>query len=219
MEKEIKDKIHKTGTTTLVIKCADGIVVGADMRRTLGGQIRAGKVEKIHYLTDNVITTWAGNVSDIQLLTKLIKAELRLKELRTNNQATMKEIANLVAGIVYQHIRTPAMWLAVTSFSVAGFDAKGYSAYEIGIDGSVSEIDTFDAGGSGMFFVMGSLEKEYHDSLTTEQGIKLAEKALQSSIGRDVASGDGYIIYTVKQDTIKKVFEKEYKETIVEKTK
>jgi proteasome beta subunit len=76
----VKDnEIMKTGTTTLGIKCKDGIVLAADKRATAGNFIANKKVDKVLEVSKNMALTTAGSVSDIQLLVKLLKAELRLK--------------------------------------------------------------------------------------------------------------------------------------------
>ena len=86
----------KTGTTTLGIVCKDGVVLAADKRATAGHMIVDKRTLKVHKITDDVAVTIAGTVSDAQLLIKLIRAELKLKEIRTTKQATAKEAANLL---------------------------------------------------------------------------------------------------------------------------
>ena len=95
----------KTGTTTLGLVCKNGLVLAADRRATAGYFVAAKKVEKVLKITDDIAVTIAGTVSDIQLVVKLIKAELRLKQIKTGKVNTVKEAANLLAGIVYQNIR------------------------------------------------------------------------------------------------------------------
>lgn len=83
MSDELKSIIKK-GTTTVGIVCKDGIILAADKRVTLGGAIVSNKtVDKVLKITDNLAVTTAGSVSDIQLVVKLIKAELSLKKIRT----------------------------------------------------------------------------------------------------------------------------------------
>ena len=73
----------KTGTTTVGILCKDGVVIVADMRATADHMIVDKRAEKVHILSDDFACTIAGTVSDARLIIKLIKAELKLKEVRT----------------------------------------------------------------------------------------------------------------------------------------
>ena len=73
----------KTGTTTVGIVCKDGIVLAADKRATAGHMIVDKRADKVHILSEDFAVTIAGNVSDAQLIIKLTRAELKLKEVRT----------------------------------------------------------------------------------------------------------------------------------------
>ena len=95
----------KTGTTTVAIKCSDGVVLAADKRATAGYLVANKKVEKIVKITDNLAVTTAGTVSDIQLLIKLIRAELKLKSIRINRDLSVKEAVSLLSNMVYNNIR------------------------------------------------------------------------------------------------------------------
>ena len=43
MDNELKNSILKTGTSLVGIKCKDGVILAADRKMTLGGQIIAHK--------------------------------------------------------------------------------------------------------------------------------------------------------------------------------
>ena len=88
----------KTGTTTIGLVCKDGIVLASDKRATSGYLIAWKKFDKIIQITDTVAVTVAGSVSDVQLLTKYLKAELKLKDIRTGRETSVKEAASLLAG-------------------------------------------------------------------------------------------------------------------------
>ena len=78
----VEDKdLMKTGTTTVALLCKDGVVMGADKRATSGYIVAHKKFDKIINITDSIAVTVAGTVSDVQLLAKYIKAELKLKRI------------------------------------------------------------------------------------------------------------------------------------------
>ena len=108
-----ENKQIKTGTTTLGLICKDGIVLAADKRATAGYFVASKKVEKIIQLSDDLAVTIAGTVSDIQLVTKLIKAELKLKTIRTGKDNTVKEAVNLLSGIVFKRLSSYLLYRRV----------------------------------------------------------------------------------------------------------
>ena len=137
----IQDNVKK-GTTTVGIFCKDGIVLAADKRATMGYNFVADKkVDKVYQITDNMAITMAGTVLDAPLITKLIKAELSLRKIRTERESSVKETANLLGTIVYQNIRKFSPILGITGFLLGGKDNVGFHLYELAPDGSVMEYD------------------------------------------------------------------------------
>jgi len=193
----------KTGTTTVGVKCADGVVLGADMRATAGGMVVQKDVMKIVKITDMMAITTAGNVSDIQLLIKLIRAELKLKEVRTGIKPNIKASANLLAGMVYNTIRNP-YFPGVAHFLLGGADKSGVYLYDVFPDGSLNLHKDYVTTGSGMVFALGVMEAGYKKDLSLADGVKLAKKAINAALQRDTHSGEGIVIYTITSSGVKK---------------
>lgn len=199
---------RKTGTTTVGLVCKDGIVLAADKRATAGNLIVEKKGEKIHHVIDNIGITEAGSVSDNQLLLKLVKAELKLKEVRTNRKVTVQEAANLTAGIIYSNIRRFSIVPALSHFLMGGKDASGYHLYDLYADGSIMEIEDFVSTGSGSVMAYGVLETLYDSKMSVDDGIKLAVKAINAGIQRDNASGGGVDVAVIDSKGFRKVMTK-----------
>ena len=205
----MEDKELKTGTTTIGIVCKDGIVLAADKRATSGYLITYKKFDKIITITDNIAVTVAGTVSDVQLLTKYLKAELRLKDIRTGRETTGKEAASLLANFVYNNIRKLSLIPGISHFIVGGKDSKGVHLYDLSPDGSIVEVDDYISSGSGSVMAFGVLETLYRKGLSIDEGVKLAAKGVNAAVQRDIASGNGIDIVTITKDGIKKVLSKE----------
>lgn len=205
-----EDKILKTGTTTVGIVCKEGIVLAADRRATLGGRIIIEKnTEKIVSITDDIAVTTAGSVSDVQLLIKVLKAQLKLMEVRRDRKATVKEASNLLATMVYNNIRKFSLIPSITGFLLGGRDDNGVYLYGLYIDGSITLFDDYTSDGSGFMFAIGVLENSYKKGITINEGIKLAIQAVNAAIQRDAATGNGIDVVTITKDGVKKVYGKE----------
>lgn len=203
------ENILKTGTTTVGILCKDGVVLAADKRATAGSMIVDKRADKVHIINEDLAVTIAGNVSDAQLLIKLIRAELKLKEVRTNKNPTSKEAANLLGGLLYSNIRRMSMLPGITHFLLAGKDKEGLHLYDLYPDGSVTEVTDFVSSGSGSVFALGVLETQYRPDITTADGVKLALKSVNTALQRDSCSGNGIDIVVVSDKEVKKVMHKE----------
>ncbi len=198
----------KTGTTTVGIKCKDGIVLAADTRATAGNMIVDKRAKKVHKIIHNVALTIAGTVSDVQLIMKLLKAELTLKNIKTYRKNTVKEAANLLANMTYQNIRKMSMIPGIAHFVLGGFDdndKRHYHLYDIFPDGSLSEVNDFISSGSGSVFAYGVLESQYNPKMTIDEGVELVKKAVNTALQRDSASGNGIDIVTITKEGIKRL--------------
>ena len=203
------DKQLNTGTTTVGIVCSDGLVLAADKRATSGYLIAYKKFEKVIKITDNIAVTVAGTVSDVQLLVKYLRAELKLKDIRTGKTSSVKEAANLLANFVYNNIRRMSMIVGVSHFVLGGKDNEGFHLYDISPDGSIALMDDYVSSGSGSVMAFGVLETLYKHGLSVDEGMKLAAKSVNAAVQRDIASGNGIDIFTITKDGVKKAFTKE----------
>jgi proteasome beta subunit len=206
---KMNEEHYQKGTTTVGIVCKDGIILAADRRATAGGMVVNKKTEKVQLINEDFAVTMAGTVSDAQLLIKLIKAELSLKSMRTGRKATVKEAANLLGGMVYENIRRMSMIPGIAHFLLGGRDTTGCYLYDLFADGSVTDVDDYISSGSGSVFAYGVLETLYKKDMSFDEGVKLAVKAINSALQRDVNTGNGIDVVTISSEGIKKVFEQE----------
>ncbi|MCK4649884.1 hypothetical protein KAT36_01500 [Candidatus Pacearchaeota archaeon] len=208
MDENLKKNILSTGTSLVGIVCKDGIVMAGDRKTTAGGQIVMSKnTQKVCPINDYLVISGTGTSSDIEVAKKLIRAQLKLKELRDKKRATVKEAANLIAASNYRNSRQPAMIPFIAGLMVGGFNENGTAElYSVEPAGSTMKIEDFDANfSSGMPYILGLLEKMYKKGLTIEEGINLAIDAIKSSSERDTASGQGIDVFTITSDGIRHV--------------
>ncbi len=205
----MEDSRLKTGTTTVGIVCKDGIVLAADKRATAGHMIVDKRADKVHVLSDDFAVTIAGTVSDAQLIIKLTRAELKLKEVRTYKKPSAKEAANLLGGILYSNIRRPSMLPGIAHFLLGGKDVHGLHLYDLFPDGSITRITDFISSGSGSVFAYGVLETQYKKDMSADEAVALAVKAINTALQRDSASGNGIDVVVINEKEIKRVMHKE----------
>lgn len=190
----------ETGTTIVGIKTKEGIIIASDKRATMGYLIASKDVEKIIQITDSIIIAAAGMVSDLQFLAKILSANIKLKELRSNRKITVKEAASFLSILMYSRRLIPYFVQVI----VAGKNNDDYGIYSLDPAGSVIEEKKFISVGSGSTFALGVLESEYHEDISLEDAKELAIKAVYSAIQRDIGSGDGIEIVIINDEGIKR---------------
>lgn len=202
-----ENHVLSAGTTTIGLVCKDCIVLAADKRATAGNFIAHKKVDKVVPINDKMALTTSGMVSDIQLLIKLLKAELKLKSIRVDREPNVSEAANLLTNIIYSNVRKQSMIPGITHFLLGGTDTK-LRLYDLYADGSITDIDDFVASGSGGVIAYGVLEASYKKDLSEAEGVELAIKTVNAAMQRDSASGEGIDVYVINKAGVRKAAHK-----------
>jgi proteasome beta subunit len=202
-----ENEVLNTGTTTVGLMCKDCVVLAADKRATAGNFIASKNVNKVIPINDRMALTMSGVVSDLQLLIKLLKAELKLKSIRVDREPSVKEAANLMTNIVYNNVRKFSVIPGITHFLLGGFDSST-QLYDLYADGSITEIDDFVSSGSGSVIAYGVLEANYKKDLSEAEGVELAVKSVNAALQRDSASGEGIDVYVINKAGVKKAASK-----------
>lgn len=211
------EDIMKTGTTTVGIVFRDGVILAADKRATAGYLIAQKDTEKIHNVTDSIAVTMAGTASDAQLLIRLAKAELKLKNIRTQQELHVKEAANLMSRMVYNNLRKPSMMPGISHFIMGGNDSTGSFLYDIFPDGTINECKDYIASGSGSVMAYGVLETSYRKDLSLEEAKSMAIRCINAAIKRDIASGNGIDIFLINSEGAKRIMTQDVEANIKEK--
>jgi len=212
MDNELKKHILRTGTSLIGIVCKDGIIMASDRQTTAGDRIVMHKnTRKTVKISDYLSYSGCGLAAAIRRTSKLLSAELRLKELKSKKRPTVKEAASLLANMIYSQIRQPSMVPDEMGALIAGVNEDGTTElYTIDPAGNITKVEDYDASmGSGMPYILVLLERQYKKDLTIKEGVELAIEALKSSMQRDVASGYGIDVFTITTDGIKQVIEQE----------
>lgn len=211
MDEDLKKSVMKSGTSLVGLVCRDGIVMAGDRKATAGGQIIMQKnAKKVVPINNYLVLSGTGTSSDIELAKKMIRAELKLKELRDKKRPTVAESANFIALLLYKNIRQASMIPFMAGLMVGGLDEDGTaSLYSVEPAGSTIKVEDFDANfSSGMPYILGMLEKNYKKNLSLKEAVSLAVEAIQSAIERDTASGYGIDVITITKDGIQQVSKK-----------
>ncbi len=218
MDEDLKKNIMTTGTSLVGIVCKNGVVMAGDRRTTAGGIVMNKDKLKVDMINEYLVISGTGVASDIELAKKLIRAQLKLKELKDRKRPTVREATGMITMMSYNNIRQPSMIPFMAGLMVGGINEDGTAElYSVEPAGSAVKVEDFDANfSSGMPYILGLLEREWKKDMTIEEGVELALEAIKSSSERDVGSGNGIDVFTITKEGInhvsKQKLEKIYKE-------
>jgi proteasome beta subunit len=190
------DNLKLKGTTTLAIKCVDGVIMATDTRATmLPGFVAHKKVKKVYQITRNIGMTMAGVPAEALNILDILKANASIYNLQRRREAPVSSIANLAATVLFSQRYYPY----AVQIIVGGYDSEGYHLYSLDPFGSAIEDDMI-ATGSGSPVAYGVLESGYNKQMTLKEGLSLAANAIRSAMKRDIYTGDSFDIATVTKD-------------------
>lgn len=189
------DGVVKTGTTTVGLTAADGVVLAADRRASLGGAFVANKdVSKVEQVHPTAATTISGSVGDAQALVRHVRAEASLYETRRGRPMSMDALARVVGDALRGRPVVPVL---------GGVDAEGSHVYYLDGGGGVME-DDYAATGSGMQLAYGVLERQYDPAASLDGAASVAAAAVAAASERDTASGNGLHVVRVTDDGVER---------------
>jgi len=184
------------GTTTLAIKCVDGVIMATDTRATmLPGFVAHKKVKKVYQVTRNIGMTIAGVPAEALNILDLLKANASIFQIRRGREIHVKAVANLASNLLFSQRFYPY----AVQIVIGGYDSEGYHLYSLDPFGSAIE-DNLIATGSGSPVAYGVLESGYNEKITLDEGLALAARAIHSAMKRDIYTGDSFDIVTVTRE-------------------
>ena len=181
----------KKGTTTVGLIAKDAVIVGADMKSTIGYMVDSKVARKVYQLDDHIAMTIAGSVGDALALVRILKAQFKLFKLE-RGPITVKAAANLLSNILQGTRYYPYMAMMI----IGGVDRRGAHVFSVDPVGG-AERDTYTATGSGSPIAYGILEDGFKENMTKEEALQLGVRAVKSARKRDIFSGGDKILAAV----------------------
>jgi len=204
------EEIKKTGTTTvgLIYKGDNsGVVLGSEKKATLGYLVDSITTRKIYPIDERIGITVAGNVGDVQILVKYLKAEANIYKLQRGKGISVKALTSLLANILQGSKYFPYLG----QFVIGGHDEKGPQIFSLDPFGGIVEGDNYYSTGSGSPIAFGVLEDQYRKDINKKDAIKLVVKAITAATRRDIASGGEVAIAVIDQKGYKELSQEEMK--------
>ncbi len=190
------DSLKIKGTTTLALKCADGVILAADTRAImLPGFIASRAVRKVYPITRNVGMTIAGIPAEAENLLDLLRANANIYQLQRNRVMPVRSVGGLASHILFSQRIFPY----AVQILIGGYDTEGYHIFSLDPFGSLIEDDVI-ATGSGSPIAHGVLENEYKEGISLNEGLLVAVKAITAAMKRNIYTGDDINIATITRE-------------------
>lgn len=189
-------EIYK-GTTTIGLKCKDGVVLVSDSRASMGSFIASKGARKIYQISEHVAGSVAGSVGDAEKFMELLNVEASFYRIQNGKELSTKGITTLGTHILHRNRYFPYL----VQVLICGYNTetdKG-EVYSIDPIGGVTEEDVASTG-SGSLIAYGILESEYSPEKTIEENLRLGIKSISIVMERDSGTGNHIKAVVINKD-------------------
>ena len=178
------------GTTVLAFTYQGGVLIAGDRRATEGYQIASTRMEKVFQTDDFSAMAIAGAAGPCVDMANLFRIELEHYEKLDGQPLTCEGKANRLGQMVKANFPMVLQGLVVIPLFV-GYDQKrGIGRiFKYDITGGRYEETTFHAVGSGGKDARNSLKEHFKTSLSEQEAVHVALRALVNAAEEDVGTG------------------------------
>lgn len=183
LQVEYAKKTVRQGSTAIGMVCSDGVLLVAD-KRIVDRLVIPESVEKIFKIDDHIAVTASGIISDARVLVE--RAQVKAQQHTVTYDTPVDSITIVKDICALKQVCTQSGGLRPfgVSLIVAGIDQDGPKVFETDPTGIFFQYKATVIG-EGEPEIEEILGREYKDSLTIEDGLKLALKALNQVLDKN----------------------------------
>ena len=176
LQVEYAKKTVKQGSTAIGIVCKDGVVLIAD-KRIVDPLIIPESVEKIFMIDDHIIATASGILSDARVLIERAQIKAQQHQVTFDTPVDVDEIVKDVCNLKQMCTQSGGLRPFGVALLIAGVDQQNPKLFETDPTGIFFQFKAA-AIGEAETEVEEILKKEYRETMSVDDGIKLGLGAL-----------------------------------------
>ena len=183
LQVEYAKKTVKQGSTAIGIVCSDGVVLVTD-KRIVDVLVVPESVEKIYKIDEHIGATASGILSDARVLVERAQLRAQQHRLTYDSEIDTLSIVKDISDLKQVCTQSGGLRPFGVALLVAGIDLEGPRLYETDPTGIFFQYKA-TAIGEGETEVEQILHKDYKDTITVEDALKLAIGALAKILDKN----------------------------------
>ena len=183
LQVEYAKKTVKQGSTAVGIKCKDGVLLVTD-KRIIDKLMVPKSVEKIFKIDDHIIATAAGIISDARVLIDRSQVKAQQHKVTYDTEIDVLSIVKDICQLKQLCTQSAGLRPFGVSLLITGIDESGAKLYQTDPTGIFFEYKAI-AIGEYESEIEEVLHKEYKETITIEDALKVVIKALAKLIDKD----------------------------------
>lgn len=202
----------KRGTTSVGLKCKDGVVLAVD-KRVSSPLVVAGSVEKIYQIDDHIGAATCGLVADARVLVDKARVESQVNKVTYNEPIDIVTLVKKLCDFEQLYTQHGGVRPFGVALLIAGITDKP-RLFETDPSGALIEYKA-TAIGAGRNTAMELFEERYKEDIVITDAIELALEALNNSTEEKIKESTIEVaVVDSKTKTFKKLSSDELKSYI-----
>lgn len=183
LQVEYAKKTVKQGSTAIGFACKDGVLLVTD-KRIVDTLVVAESVEKIFQVDDHIAATASGILSDARVLIERAQVKAQQHRVTYDNEIDILTIVKDICNLKQICTQSGGLRPFGVSLLFAGVDSTGPKVFETDPTGIFFQFKATVIG-EGETEIEELLHKEYKESMTIDDCLKLAIKGLLKILGEE----------------------------------
>ena len=180
LQVEYAKKTVKQGSSAIGIRCKDGVLLVAD-KRIVDDLIVVESIEKTFMIDNHIAATAAGILSDARVLVERAQLTAQQHRMTYDNPVDVLSVVKDICDLKQVTTQSGGYRPFGVSLLIGGVDDTGVRLFETDPTGIFFEYKATVIG-EGEQVIDEILHKEYKESITVKDGLKLAIRALAKAI-------------------------------------
>lgn len=181
LQVEYAKKTVRLGNTAIGMACKDGVLLVTD-KRVASRLVVPEAIEKIFVVDDHIMVTAAGIMADARVLVERSREKAQSYRITYDSPIDVLTVVKDLADLKQFCTQSGGLRPFGVSMLIAGVDEAGKRVYQTDPTGSFHEYRAVVIG-EGEDIIEPILQKEYKESMTTQEGLTLAVRSLREALG------------------------------------
>ncbi len=188
----------KRGTTSIGVKCPDGIVLAVD-KRTTSTLVESTSIEKLFKIDEHIGAATSGLVADARALVERARVEAQINKITYSEPIRVDSLAKKLCDMLQLYTQNGGVRPFGSALIIGGVYNGVCKLFETDPSGALIEYKA-TAIGSGRSAAMDIFEEQYKEDLSIDDAIALALTAINEATEHENTSDNLEIAIINKED-------------------
>ncbi len=178
----------KRGTTSIGIKCSEGIVLAVD-KRTTSNLVEATSIEKIFKIDEHIGAATSGLVADARALVERARVEAQINKITYSEPIRVDSLSKKLCDMLQMYTQNGGVRPFGSALIIGGVYDGICKLFETDPSGVLIEYKA-TAIGSGRSAAMDIFEDQYKDDMNLNEAINLALTAINEATEHETTANN-----------------------------